>query len=133
MVLREKVFEFFKKKESVLVGGGSKAIEKQISMGKFTARDRITKLLDPGSFHEYDMFVEHKCQDFGMGGKQLPGDGVVTGTGNISGHPVCIYAQDFTVAGGSLGYMHARKITKSMDHAMKLGIRIMGINDSGGA
>jgi methylmalonyl-CoA decarboxylase subunit alpha len=133
MVLKEKVFEFFKKKETVLGGGGTKAVEKQISMGKFTARDRITKLLDTGSFHEYDMFVEHKCQDFGMGDKQLPGDGVVTGTGTISGHPVCIYAQDFTVAGGSLGYMHARKITKIMDHAMKLGVPIIGINDSGGA
>lgn len=133
MSLREKVFEFFKKKETVLSGGGAKAVEKQISMGKLTARDRITKLLDPGSFHEYDMFVEHKCKDFGMENKQLPGDGVVTGTGTISGHPVCIYAQDFTVAGGSLGYMHARKITKIMDHAMKLGVPIIGINDSGGA
>ncbi len=98
-----------------------------------TARDRITKLVDTGSFHEYDMFVEHKCQDFGMSGKQLPGDGVITGTGTISGHPVCLYAQDFTVAGGSLGYMHAKKITKIMDHAMKLGVPIIGINDSGGA
>ena len=133
MVLREKVFEFFKKKETVLGGGGAKAVEKQISMGKLTARDRITKLVDTGSFHEYDMFVEHKCQDFGMSGKQLPGDGVITGTGTISGHPVCLYAQDFTVAGGSLGYMHAKKITKIMDHAMKLGVPIIGINDSGGA
>ena len=133
MSLRDKVFEFFKKKESVMQGGGAKAVEKQISMGKLTARERIMKLLDPGSFHEYDMFVEHKCQDFGMSSKQLPGDGVVTGTGEISGHSVCIYAQDFTVAGGSLGYMHARKITKIMDHAMKLGVPIIGINDSGGA
>jgi len=90
-------------------------------------------LVDEGSFHEYDLFVEHTGKDFDMDKKHLPGDGVVTGTGSISGHPVCIFAQDFTVAGGSLGLMHARKITKIMDHAMKLQIPLIGINDSGGA
>jgi len=104
-----------------------------VASGKLTARDRIRSLLDDESFHEYDLFVEHKCQDFGMNRKQLPGDGVITGTGTISGFPVCIFAQDFTVAGGSLGLMHARKITKIMDHAMKLGVPLIGINDSGGA
>jgi acetyl-CoA carboxylase carboxyltransferase component len=98
-----------------------------------TARERIITLLDPNSFHEYDLFVEHAARDFDMDKKHLPGDGVITGTGTISGFPVCIYAQDFTVAGGSLGIMHARKISKIMDHAMNLKIPIIGINDSGGA
>jgi methylmalonyl-CoA decarboxylase subunit alpha len=128
-----KHLELEKRTNRVIRGGGQKAIEKQMAMGKLTARDRITALLDANSFHEYDLFVEHKCRDFDMDKKVLPGDGVVTGTGTISGHPVCIFAQDFTVAGGSLGLMHARKITKIMDHAIKLGIPLIGINDSGGA
>lgn len=116
-----------------LQGGGEKAIEKQKATGKMTARERILTLLDSDSFHEYDLFVEHAGKDFDMDKKYLPGDGVVTGTGTISGYPVCIYAQDFTVAGGSLGYMHAKKIAKIMDHAMKLKVPLIGINDSGGA
>jgi len=127
------MMDLFRRKSKVVLGGGEKAIEKQVSMGKLTARDRITALLDPDTFHEYDLFVEHKCQDFDMDKKQLPADGVITGTGKIAGFPICIYAQDFTVAGGSLGLMHARKITKIMDHAMKLGLPLIGINDSGGA
>jgi len=119
--------------QSALQGGGAKAIEKQVAMGKMTARDRIISLLDKNSFHEYDLFVEHAAKDFDMDKKYLAGDGVITGTGTISGHPVCIFAQDFTVAGGSLGLMHARKITKIMDHAMSLKIPLIGINDSGGA
>src|SRR6056297_3766129 len=114
-------------------GGGDKAIEKQVAMGKLTARERITNLLDNDSFQEYDLFVEHDAREFGMDKKMLAGDGVVIGTGTIYGNPVCIYAQDFTVAGGSLGYMHARKITKIMDHALKMRVPIIGINDSGGA
>lgn len=114
-------------------GGGSRAIEKQKAIGKLTARERIIALLDPNSFHEYDLFVEHAAKDFDMDKKYLPGDGVITGTGLIMGHPVCIYAQDFTVAGGSLGWMHAKKITKIMDHALRLKIPLIGINDSGGA
>ena len=98
-----------------------------------TARERIVTLLDPDSFHEYDLFVKHAGQDFDMDKKYLPGDGVITGTGTLSGWPVCIYAQDFTVAGGSLGYMHAKKICKIMDHAMKMKVPLIGINDSGGA
>jgi len=133
MSLRTKTLELRKRMQDALQGGGSKAIEKQAAMGKMTARERIISLLDPNSFHEYDLLVEHTARDFDMDKKVLPGDGVITGTGKIGGHPVCIYAQDFTVAGGSLGLMHARKITKIMDHAMKLKVPIIGINDSGGA
>ena len=133
MALKRKTSDLKKRMRDALQGGGSKAIEKQKAIGKLTARERIIALLDPRSFHEYDIFVEHAAKDFDMDKKYLPGDGVVTGTGIISGHPVCIYAQDFTVAGGSLGLAHAKKITKIMDHAMKLGVPIIGINDSGGA
>lgn len=133
MTIKQKTLELKKRMQDALQGGGAKAIEKQVAMGKMTARERIITLLDPNSFHEYDLFVEHAARDFDMDKKQLPGDGVITGTGTISGYPVCIYAQDFTVAGGSLGLMHARKITKIMDHAMNLKVPIIGINDSGGA
>lgn len=128
-----KIRDFLTRRERVISGGGPKAIEKQLAMGKLTARQRITAILDPDSFHEYDLLVEHRSADFGMDKKLLPGDGVITGTGTIMGYPACIFAQDFTVAGGSLGLAHARKITKIMDHAMKLGIPLIGINDSGGA
>ncbi|MFW5707348.1 MAG: acyl-CoA carboxylase subunit beta [Bacteroidota bacterium] len=133
MSIKQKTLELKKRMQGAQLGGGIKAIEKQQSMGKMTARERIIALLDPNSFHEYDLFVEHAARDFDMDKKQLPGDGVITGTGTISGFPVCIYAQDFTVAGGSLGIMHAKKISKIMDHAMNLKIPIIGINDSGGA
>ncbi|MBQ1969664.1 MAG: acyl-CoA carboxylase subunit beta, partial [Paludibacteraceae bacterium] len=95
--------------------------------------ERIEELLDKGSFQEYDLFVKHEIHDFGMAGKELAGDGVVTGTGTVGGSPVCVYAQDFSVQGGSLGLMHARKITKIMDHAIKMKVPCIGINDSGGA
>ena len=131
MSLLSKLIDHFTKRDLAALGGGPEAIKKQVAQGKLLARDRIKAILDPGSFHEYDLFVEHKCQDFGMEKKQLPGDGVITGTGTILGHPVAIFAQDFTVAGGSLGLAHARKITKIMDHALKLGIPLIGINDSG--
>ena len=133
MGLKQKTADLKKRMREAVKGGGSKAIEKQKAIGKKTARERIISILDPKSFHEYDMFVKHAGKDFDMDKKFLPGDGVITGTGTISGHPVCIYAQDFTVAGGSLGWAHAKKITKIMDHAMKLKIPIIGINDSGGA
>lgn len=133
MSLKQKTLDLRKRMQQAIQGGGTKAIEKQVAMGKMTARERIISLLDPKSFHEYDLFVEHTAKDFDMDKKRLPGDGVITGTGSINGHPVCIYAQDFTVAGGSLGLAHARKITKIMDHAMKLKVPIIGINDSGGA
>jgi len=133
MSLKNKTSDLKKRMKDAVQGGGSQAIEKQKAGGKLTARERILSLLDKESFHEYDLFVEHAGRDFDMDKKYLPGDGVITGTGTIQGHPVCIYAQDFTVAGGSLGYMHAKKITKIMDHAMKLKVPIIGINDSGGA
>lgn len=133
MSIKRKSQDLKKRMQDALQGGGQKAIEKQVAMGKMTARERILALLDPDSFHEYDLFVEHAGKDFDMDKKYLPGDGVITGTGTIMGQPVCVYAQDFTVAGGSLGYMHAKKITKIMDHAMKLKVPIIGINDSGGA
>lgn len=133
MSIKQKTFDLRKRMENALVGGGEKAIEKQKAAGKLPARERILSILDANSFHEYDLFVEHSGKDFDMDKKYLPGDGVITGTGTINGYPVCIYAQDFTVSGGSLGYMHAKKITKIMDHAMKLKVPIIGINDSGGA
>jgi acetyl-CoA carboxylase carboxyltransferase component len=133
MDLKQKTTDLKERMRDALKGGGDKAIEKQKAIGKMTARERIIALLDPKSFHEYDLFVKHAAKDFDMDKKYLPGDGVITGTGMISGHPVCIYAQDFTVAGGSLGWMHAKKITKIMDHAMKLKVPLIGINDSGGA
>ena len=133
MSLKRKTLDLLKKREQVLQGGGEKAMQKQAALGKMTARERILALLDKNTFHEYDMFVEHGARDFGMDKKVLHGDGVITGTGKIMGKPVCIYAQDFTVAGGSLGLMHARKITKIMDHAIKMQVPIIGINDSGGA
>ncbi len=133
MSLRQKTVDLKKRMQGALQGGGEKAIEKQKAGGKMTARERILAILDNGSFYEYDMFVEHAGKDFDMDKKYLPGDGVVTGTGTISGYPICIFAQDFTVAGGSLGYMHAKKITKIMDHAMRMKVPLIGINDSGGA
>jgi len=133
MGLKQKTADLKKRMREAVKGGGSKAIEKQKAIGKKTARERIIAILDRKSFHEYDMFVKHAGKDFDMDKKFLPGDGVITGTGTMSGHPVCIYAQDFTVAGGSLGWAHAKKITKIMDHALKLKVPLIGINDSGGA
>ena len=133
MALKNKILELKQKREIVAMGGGEKAIEKQVAMGKLTARDRITALLDKNSFHEYDMFVKHDARDFGMEKKELHGDGVITGTGTQNGRPISIFAQDFTVVGGSLGRMHAGKITKIMDHALKMRMPLIGINDSGGA
>jgi acetyl-CoA carboxylase carboxyltransferase component len=133
MSLNRNIQDLRKRKIEVQKGGGDKAIEKQAAMGKLTARERILAILDENSFHEYDMFVEHLARDFNMEKKVLHGDGVITGTGTIHGSPVCVYAQDFTVAGGSLGLMHARKITKIMDHSLKMRVPLIGINDSGGA
>ncbi|QQS50084.1 MAG: acyl-CoA carboxylase subunit beta [Bacteroidota bacterium] len=133
MPLKQKIQELKEKREQVKMGGGEKAIEKQLSMGKLTARERILALLDKESFHEYDLFVEHEARDFNMEKQILHGDGVVVGTGTINEEPIGIFAQDFTVAGGSLGLMHARKITKIMDHALKMRMPLIGINDSGGA
>jgi len=128
-----KIIDFFRRKDKVSAGGGEKAIQKQVQMGKLPARDRLKILLDAGSFQETDLFVEHQAKDFDMDKKFLPADGVITGTGTINNHPVGIFAQDFTVAGGSLGLMHAKKITKIMDHSIRMGVPLIGINDSGGA
>lgn len=133
MALKSKIKELQERREKLLRGGGEQAIEKQKALGKGTARERIMALLDEGSFNEYDLFVEHDARDFDMDKKTLPSDGVIIGTGTIFGAPVAIYAQDFTVAGGSLGLMHSRKITKIMDHALKMKMPLIGINDSGGA
>ena len=132
-VFTKKVKELQERTARAVEGGGATAIAKQIALGKLPARERINQLLDHGSFYEYDLFIEHEAREFGMDGKALPGDGVVIGTGTINGRPVAIYAQDFTVAGGSLGSMHARKITKIMDYALRMRIPLIGINDSGGA
>src|SRR5579871_4743081 len=115
------------------LGGGKRRIEAQHAKGKLTARERIDLLLDPGSFEEWDMFVEHRCTDFGMGSQVVPGDGVVTGYGTVNGRLVFVYSQDFTVFGGSLSETHAEKICKVMEQALKLGAPVIGLNDSGGA
>jgi len=121
------------KREKVLAGGGPDRIAKQHEGGKLTARERLERLFDPGSFVELDMFVEHRCTHFGMDRTDAPTDGVITGFGQVRGRHVYAFAQDFTVIGGSLGEMHARKITKLQDLAMKMGAPLVGINDSGGA
>ena len=114
-------------------GGGPERVERQHAAGKLTARERIEALLDPGSFAETDKFVAHRSNNFGLGDQRYPGDGVVTGTGRVNGRPVCVFAQDFTVFGGSLAAMHAKKIVKVMDLAERIGCPIIGLNDSGGA
>ena len=133
MAVKSKIEELQQRKEEVLQGGGEQANAKQAAMGKLTARERVIALMDEDSFHEYDLFVEHEARDFGMDNKVLHGDGVIIGTGTVYGAPVAVFAQDFTVAGGSLGMMHARKITKIMDYALRMRIPLIGINDSGGA
>ena len=122
-----------KKRAQARQGGGLKRIEAQHAKGKLTARERVELLLDEGSFEEWDMFVEHRCSDFGMQDQKIPGDGVVTGCGFINGRLVFVFSQDFTVFGGSLSEAHAQKICKVMDMAMKVGAPVIGINDSGGA
>ncbi|MEZ4235994.1 MAG: acyl-CoA carboxylase subunit beta [Myxococcota bacterium] len=114
-------------------GGGEARVERQHKAGKWTARERIEALCDPGSFRELDAFVMHQCNDFGLGEQKVPGDGVVTGHGRIDGRLVYVFAQDFTVFGGALSAAHAAKICKVMDHAMRNGAPLIGLNDSGGA
>ena len=129
----EKIKELIERRATARMGGGDKAIAKQHEKGKYTARERIAMLLDEGSFEEMDMFVEHRCTNFGMEKKHYPGDGVVTGCGTIEGRLVYIFAQDFTVSAGSLSETMSLKICKVMDPAMKMGAPCIGINDSGGA
>ncbi|TXL74600.1 acyl-CoA carboxylase subunit beta [Vineibacter terrae] len=122
-----------KKRAAARLGGGERRIDAQHAKGKLTARERLEVLLDEGSFEEFDMFVEHDCTDFGMEAQRIPGDGVITGHGTINGRPVMVFSQDFTVFGGALSDAHAQKICKVMDTAMKNGLPVIGINDSGGA
>src|SRR5665213_2896017 len=121
------------KRAAARLGGGEKRIEQQHAKGKLTARERLDVLFDPGSFEEWDMFVEHRSNDFGMEKNKIPGDGVVTGHGTINGRLVFAFSQDFTVFGGALSEAHAEKICKVMDHALRVGAPIVGLNDSGGA
>jgi len=121
------------RREEARQGGGARRIEAQHAKGKLTARERIEVLLDAGSFEEFDMFVAHRCTDFGMGATTHPGDGVVTGWGTINGRQVYVFSQDFTVFGGSVSETHAQKICKIMDMALRVGAPVIGLNDSGGA
>jgi methylmalonyl-CoA decarboxylase alpha subunit len=129
----DKLRKLKEKKEQIKLGGGEKAVQKQHEKGKYTARERILKLLDEGSFVEIDAFVKHRCVNFGMEDKEAPGEGVITGYGTVEGKLVYVFAQDFTVIGGSLGEMHAAKICKAQEMALKVGAPLIGINDSGGA
>jgi len=129
----EKIKELVELRTQARLGGGQKAIDKQHAKGKATARERIAMLLDEGSFEEMDMFVKHRCTNFGQDKKHFLGDGVVTGYGTIDGRLVYVFAQDFTVFGGSLSEMMSKKICKVMDMAMKVGAPVIGLNDSGGA
>ncbi|WP_241773232.1 carboxyl transferase domain-containing protein [Bacillus sp. LL01] len=129
----EKINELYDKRREVELGGGDDRIDKQHEKGKLTARERIELLVDEGTFVELNPFIEHRCNDFGLQGKKGPGDGVVTGYGKVNGKPIYLFSQDFTVFGGALGEMHAKKIANVMDMAAKNGAPIVGLNDSGGA
>ncbi|MGH8674493.1 MAG: acyl-CoA carboxylase subunit beta, partial [Burkholderiales bacterium] len=131
--MKEIIRRLEEKRAAARLGGGQKRIDAQHAKGKLTARERIELLLDPQSFEEWDMFVEHRCADFGMAENRIPGDGVVTGYGTVNGRLVFVFSQDFTVFGGALSEPHAEKICKIMDHAMRVGAPVVGLNDSGGA
>ncbi|WP_302496363.1 acyl-CoA carboxylase subunit beta [uncultured Flavonifractor sp.] len=133
MTTSEKIAQLEAESARVLACGGPKAVDKQHKLGKQTARERIEMLLDKGTFTEVDRFVRHRCTAFGMGEKDIPADGVVTGYGKVDGRTVFVYAQDFTAQGGSLGEMHAAKICKIMDMALAAGCPVVGLCDSGGA
>src|SRR5205823_6965177 len=129
----ERVEDLRRRKATARLGGGKDRVDAQRAKGKQTAAERIESLVDPGSFVELDPFVEHRTTDFGMDKKRIPGDGVVTGHGTIDLRPVFVFSQDFTIFGGSLGEMHANKIVKILDLAMKVGAPVIGLIDSGGA
>ena len=133
MTLEKRIADLEALRESRLEGGGRERIERQHAEGKLTAHERVELLLDPGTFSELDPFVVHRCRDFGMEKISIPGDGVVCGSGSIAGRPVYVFAQDFTVFGGSLSESNADKICKVMDLAVQNGAPIIGLNDSGGA
>ena len=130
---KAKTEELKKRNEAASLGGGQKRIDAQHAKGKMTARERIDGLLDEGSFEEFDRYVVHRCTDFGMEKKKIPGDGVVTGFGTIDQRPVFVFSQDFTVFGGSLSGPFGEKVCKVMDLAVKAGAPVIGLNDSGGA
>src|ERR1700744_6620688 len=129
----EKLVQLERLREEAIHNAGQTAVDKQHAKGKFTARERIAKLLDPGSFQEMDTYVRHRTHDFDMQDRRPYGDAVVTGHGTIEGRRVCVFSQDFTVFGGSLGEVMAEKMCKIMDLAAKIGCPVIGINDSGGA
>jgi methylmalonyl-CoA decarboxylase alpha subunit len=131
--MKERIEQLLETKKKIELGGGKKRIKKQHERGKLTARERINLLLDEGSFIEIDAFVKHRCTNFGMENTEAEADGVVTGYGTVDGRLVFVYAQDFTVLGGSLGEMHANKICKVQEMALKMGAPLVGFNDSGGA
>ncbi|HMB30827.1 MAG TPA: carboxyl transferase domain-containing protein [Desulfohalobiaceae bacterium] len=131
--VQDKIAELKEREKEILKMGGTKAVAKQKEKGKLTARERLDLLFDPGSFQETDMFVKHRCVNFEMDKEDVPSEGVITGYGLINGRHVCAYSQDFTAMAGSLGEMHAKKICKIMDLALKSGIPVIGLNDSGGA
>ncbi len=133
MSIQDKIKELTELRDEARLGGGEKRIKAQHRKGKLTARERIDLLLDDGSFEEFDMFVSHRCIDFGLEEESYLSDGVVTGYGTIDGRLVYVFSQDFTVFGGSLSEMYAQKICKVMDMATKVGAPVIGINDSGGA
>ena len=132
-VQQKKIKELVEKRAIARLGGGETAIDKQHAKGKATARERIALLVDEGSFEEMDMFKLHRCHDFGMEKKKFFGDGIVCGSATINGRLTYVYAQDFTVNGGSLSETMAEKICKVQDLALKMGAPIIGLNDSGGA
>ncbi|MHA1545901.1 MAG: carboxyl transferase domain-containing protein, partial [Alphaproteobacteria bacterium] len=131
--MKEILEQLEKRRALARAGGGAQRIEKQHARGKLTARERIDLLLDEDSFEEFDMFVEHRCVDFGMENSKIPGDGVVTGWGRVNGRIIYVFAKDFTVFGGSLSESHAQKITKIQDMALRNRAPIVGIFDAGGA
>jgi len=133
MNIEEKIKELKRRNLEANLGGGQARIDQQHAKGKMTARERIEYLLDKDSFQELDKFVVHRCHDFGMGKKKIPGDGVVTGYGTIDNRRVFLFSQDFTVFGGSLSGPFGEKVCKVMDLALKNGSPIIGLNDSGGA
>ena len=133
MSTQARIEKMIKKSEKIMAAGGEKRVAKQHQSGKLTARERIALLLDEGSFVELDRFVQHRCTNFGMEKKELPGEGVTTGYGTVDGRLVYVFAQDFTVEGGSLGEMHAAKIVKVQRLSLKMGAPLVGLNDSGGA
>ncbi|WIF95651.1 methylmalonyl-CoA decarboxylase subunit alpha [Caminicella sporogenes] len=132
-MVNHKLEDLRKRRQKIMMGGGEKRIQKQHEKGKLTARERINLLFDEGTFVELDAFVKHRCTNFGMEKVDAPGEGVVTGYGMVDGRLVYAFAQDFTVIGGSLGEMHAAKICKVLDNALKVGAPVVGLNDSGGA